>query len=251
MNKQGKTIYLSLISIITVFCIVMGSRYHMFGGEYFPFLGRGGSLVSQNDRELETFSEISIESDIMDVTLKTGEEYSISYKAHEKVVPEYKIENGVLRITQASHKSKWWNGKYTCKVNVTVPQSASLGAVTIQSDLGDIKMKDIQTSQFHVDSDIGDVSVKNSYIGDMVLTADIGDGKFENCSFENMDIEMDTGDIKITGVGDLSDYEMKLYTDIGNVEVNGEKQKRTFVREGTNGKQIKIASDIGDIRISE
>lgn len=249
-----RAIYLSVISAVTAVCIVAGICCHMFGrGKSFPgisfFHGGSKETVSLENEELATFEEISVISDIMDVTLKQGERYSISYKSSKKILPEYKVENGMLSVTQEEHKWKW-NSNYVCNVTITVPKTASLGAITINSDVGDIKMDGIRAASVHADSDVGDIKAGSCTVGDVVLQTDVGDCKLEDCSFDNINIISDIGDVKLESAKDLSAYSMDVYTDMGNVKINGQKQRKAYSTEGSRENLIKIVTDCGDIHVS-
>lgn len=249
-----RAIYLSVISAVTAVCMVVGICYHMLGrGGNFPgisfFYGKWGETVSLENEELASFEEISVVSDIMNVTLKQGSGYSISYKSSKKILPEYKVENGVLSLTQKQQKRSWNN--FTCNVTITVPKTASLGAITINSNCGDTKMDGIMTASIHADADVGDIKISNCSVGDVVLQTDVGDCKFEDCSFDNMDIVSDIGDIKVESTKDLSAYNMDIYTDLGDVKINGQKQRKAYSTEGSSGNLLKIVTDCGDIHVSD
>lgn len=253
-EKKVKAMYLSVISFVTVICIVIGCCYHMFGwgGGIFSFFSwhDSGKTESLDNGELGNFSGISVKSDIMNVTVEPGDGYSISYKSSKEVLPEYEIEDGVLTLSQKKHRWKW-STNYTCNVTITVPHTASLEAITLDSDCGNMQLNNIRCNSLHVKTDVGNIKVRDSFAGDVVVTADVGTTKFDDCTFGNMNITSDVGDVKVNGAGDLTGYGMDLYTDLGSVKVNGEKQRSSFNREGDGTGQIKISSDCGNIHISE
>lgn len=253
-EKKVKAVYLSIISFVTVICIVMGWCYHAYqwGGGIFSIFSwyDSGKTELLDNGELGNFSGISVKSDVMDVTVEQGDGYSISYKSSREILPEYEIEDGVLTVSQKKHKWKW-NAHYTCKVTITVPHTASLEAITLDSDCGNMQLNNIRCNSLHAKADVGDVKVRDSFVGDVVVTADVGTTKFEDCTFSSMRITSDVGDVKVIGTGDLSGYGMDLYADVGSVKVNGEKQRSSYYREGDGTGQIKISSDCGSIHVSE
>jgi len=82
---------------------------------------RPGSLSSKGT-QLDEFTSISADVSIMDIDIVSGDEYSISYSAHEKLVPKFEVKNSCLEITQKP--KKLWGNK-TCSVTITVEPAKS------------------------------------------------------------------------------------------------------------------------------
>ena len=111
-----KNIYLTILTIVTVLCIIGGTCYHVIGwgvslAEHFvPFFKSqqeetSTKQSSADNTKLDAFSNISVDVKVMDLTLTKGSDFSISYSASEKLVPEYDVDDGTLVLTQKGLKS--------------------------------------------------------------------------------------------------------------------------------------------------
>ena len=102
------------------------------------------------------------------------------------------------------------------------------------------------TTSFH-DELYGDISVDNSELGITQVSSDVGDIELENCTFRDLEADSDVGNIRIDAAQDLSDYRMELKTDVGDVHINDQKEKRNYYEKGNNQGNITAQTDVGDI----
>lgn len=125
-----KGIYLTIITIITVICIIGGSLYHLVNFlSFLPFhtTTSGSStkeVASSASEPLDAFQNIVADTDVADITVCTGDDYSIDYQATTKLAPKYEVKNGTLTIQQTvKHTDNWGIGtpKRRCKITITIP----------------------------------------------------------------------------------------------------------------------------------
>lgn len=265
-----RNVYLVLITIITVICIIAGTGYHLvrFGlsvAENLPSLGEFINAVSdQNDDEnnsnhtkngnqnavssvqttLDAFTSISADMSVVDLTIKSGDTFSIAYKASKKLVPEYKVENNCLTITQHSIIHNAIGGK-KCLVTVTVADA--LTNVKLQTNVGDVDLSGLTIQTLDLGADVGDIDLKDCSLGTSTLEADVGDVDLKNNTFQSMNISNNVGDVSVISQEALSDYSIDLNTSIGDVTVNGKSCHRSYSQDGKSAQSLTISNDTGDI----
>ena len=263
-----KTTYLIVISVITIVCVIAGSIYHI-GGFSIPgvfHIGSGESdtkvtsielddgSVSADTVNLDKFSNIDMELQIMDVTIQRGDFLGISYECSKKeYVPQINVKDDMLTVKQKIKKKINVGNVKKCKMILTVPDDITLDNIEISTDVGDIKIDNVNGDAFTLESDVGDVKLTGITGEKLSINTDVGDVKFAECSFANSEISTDTGDVKVEGIDDLNKYTVDFSTDIGDVKVNGKNQKKHYWQEASSGddseenRNFTISTNIGDI----
>ena len=273
-----KNVYLTVLTVVTVLCIIAGSCYHIIGwgtslsdGWGIPIFSLNGekedagSMISRQDQPLDNFTSIDADVHVMSLTLKPGKAASISYKCNARLEPKYEVENDTLYITQNSVNNIFGNKK--CSVTLTLPADVYYDALTLLADVGDLNIDSIKGKSLHLDADVGDINLDSCEFESLELIADVGDINIEQADVNTLDISADVGDVDIkdsnfmqltveNSVGnidvesntDLSDYNIDMETSIGDVKVNGADHKRSFSQDGTDrGKSVNLTNDTGDI----
>ncbi|MDD6491594.1 MAG: DUF4097 family beta strand repeat-containing protein, partial [Firmicutes bacterium] len=180
-----KNIYLTILTIVTVLCIIGGTCYHVIG--WGVSLAKGITRnFSQNTTEnvgkltkdtvnLDAFSNISADVKVMDLTLTKGSDFSISYSASEKLVPEYGVDDGTLVLSQKRLKSNSLMGldSKKCSVTITVPEY--LQTVDINANVDDINVNQITAENLFLDANVGDIDVNACSFEKVVSNANVGD----------------------------------------------------------------------------
>lgn len=253
-----KNAYLITLVIITVCCVIAGSCWHIFKWgfsfmeSFVPFVfsesdkERPGSLSSKGT-QLDEFTSISADVSIMDIDIVSGDEYSISYSAHEKLVPKFEVKNSCLEITQ--NPKKLWGNK-TCSVTITVPEE--LSGVYLDMSVGDIDITGITASSLEIDTSVGDLDISDCKFGDADVDASTGDIDFLNTVFDRLEIDASVGDVQVDAAENLSDYKIELDTGIGDVEVNGRDYKDCFYQNAAEDgrKSLTVDTSTGDIELN-
>lgn len=234
-----KGIYLTIITIITVICIIGGSLYHLVNFlSFLPFHTTSSSsstkeVASSASEPLDAFQNIVTDTDVADITVCTGDDYSIDYQATTKLAPKYEVKNGTLTIQQTvKHTDKWGIGiqKRRCKITITIPAETSLDSIDIDGDVGDTEIKQCTIPSIETDSAVGDTDIID-------------------CNFNKLDVDGDVGDITVQSKQDLSDYKMECDTSIGEVSVNHHSHKDNYSQRGKAGTII-LDNSTGDISVS-
>lgn len=256
MDTMKKTIYLTILSVITVICVIAGCGIHIMGWWGGRFLTFAGGRVSHTDKDIPAFTGISVDMEVGDLTVRPSSDgYAISYDCNEKMKPEYRVEAGVLTVTMRARKS-WWQNIFTFRelkssLTINVPYDVYMDMFTVKADVGDVNIEDVKSEVFTVEMNVGDLDVKGGTFKNVNINSDVGDVDVRNVVFDKMGIYSDVGDVDLIGVGNLDDYNIRLSTDIGNLSVNGDKVKGEYVRNGRTDKEITIETDVGDTKIKE
>lgn len=296
--KKFKTIYLSILIPITVIICIASTWYRAFmftrdlmtvfkGGDFGDFVttlsddlndafNNGGinintGIVVGDGVEKEytgiEFSNIDIDLSMANIEIKEGDTYKVVVEYPEEFMPSVEVVEGTLKISHNNVKNISFNsiGSIDCDVTVYIPKGCQLGAVNVDTDLGNVEIKDsftytdvnivaalgnIEIESMDADvliikANLGDVEVKNSSVGELNITADLGDIEVKNCKFSVGNITNDLGEISVSGefgsldancsLGELnvdcdniSEARMDLSADLGEIKVNGKKHGSSY-----------------------
>lgn len=249
-----KNIYLTTIWVITIFAIIAGTFYHTtdWGEKFFDKLGIKTPGHSQHFEEtVDTFEKISFDVDLSEIEIRTGNDYRISYKCTENLIPEYEVKNGILQVTQTSKNPHFpkRNGNDNCTIIITIPQDASLLDITGYCDLGDVELNNLTADNISITCDLGEIVLSNVSATSITCDCDLGDCEIDNCSFDNLTIDNDLGSVEVSGIFHLSEYTMNLSASMGGIEVNDNDYRSSYEQEGNKDKIITISCNMGSIEV--
>lgn len=270
---MNKTIYLILLSVVTIICILLGSIYHL-SGWFLPDSKLGGT-VETYEGELEAFDSIKIDADIADVKLETGDTYSLSYECSSELVPEVTVEHNTLTLTQPNTPHNWKNwkkiNKAKCKITLTLPSDAVIDEGNIYSSVGNITIKDMQAKDMTLEASVGEINLSSCTfqhsdftanvgnletedcdLGNGKVTADVGNISLSHCSFTNLDVTNSTGNISLDTALDLTNYDISMSTDFGSLTINGDAKKKSFAqaaKDSSTTNKLTIENSLGNIDV--
>ena len=279
-----KTVYLTILSLVTVFCIIIGSIYHISGwigfglGNIFNFISDDNSSSSRRNNityseDIDEFDSIKIDADAMNINIKEGNAFHLEYNDPESRKPSFKVSGNTLDIKQPSARGWLRNHiNYKCDLTITIPSGTVLENSDIVTDVGDININNTECKDFKAESDVGNIIIKSCTFEYSEIDSDVGDIETSLSDLGRTNIETDTGNIDITTCGfndmeiyndvgnvklynnkiDISNYTVDLSTDLGSIRVNGEKHKRSFYQKAldeADNFKITIETDIGNINL--
>ena len=248
-----KTIFLIILGIVTVGCIIYGTVYHVGGG--FRHLKHSGIFVTDDGNEdgkfsfhfdfdtdeetnnehnlnqkLEAFSKIKIDSAIMEIRIEEGKDFYISSNWNRDWLrPEVSVEHGELKVSQkSSRKNK--AGTNNCRLTLTVPAGSKIEFLKINSNVGEIKIRKIDAEDIDIDLNVGEISLRD-------------------INFENVKVDNNVGEVSLYTDASLDDYDISLSTDVGDVNVEGNRFKHSYNHKGNSRNQIKIDTNVGEINV--
>ncbi len=246
-----KSIIIFVLVIVTVFCICFGSYKHLAG---FKSVFKDGSLnitfddvdndydnedeelsnlgKYEIDRKLEKFSSIRIDAAVMGITIEEGDDFKIEGSFNREILkPEISIKNGQLNVIQGKRKSHGINmGSQNCRMVITIPSGNSLSTIDINSNVGDIRLREITADEIDVDLNVGEIDIRK-------------------VDFIECDCDNNVGEISIIPLSSLNDYDISAKTDVGEVRVDGRSHKKSYSARGNGKNKIKANTNVGEINI--
>lgn len=248
-----KTIYLIVLTLITAACILW-RVFSGFGGIFntriFGNHESMGDAATVESERLDDFTKIQMDVNVSDIDIETGDGYSISYTAPQKLIPKYKVDNGTLVVTQTDDINIFGINNISTKMVITVPENVMLEDVDISSSVGDVTIQRINTQHFTCDADVGDMKITGANLGNCDMDADTGDIRLQETSFEDIEITSDVGDVEVSATNEKENYNLDLSTDVGDVTVDGDHKASEYVTEGNAAYDMDISSSVGDVKVS-
>ena len=269
--------YLALLTVITVFCIILGSyrnlvirhSYH----ETEPHHEAEEHYEESEEYELEAEHEGEPpEEDVIsdycfspedvneiNITLHAGSLEIMSMEGdvtlsdvHSEFI-DFTFEDGVLSI----------HDKNTSDWDLNDP--AIFDGVPL---LALYVPYDIPVKKLHIGMNAGNITISGPVIDNLDITCDLGDinidyvrmtgpasihGKMGNISinsaeFTELVVEEEMGDISIYSEQNLSEFEKHCAISLGTLSVNGTEIGRSFNTDGEEGK-LTVTNKMGDINL--
>ena len=231
-----KSIYLTTITIITVICIIAGSLYHIGGfalslfDNLIPHSDNSPGNVCSKELSVDEFSNLIFDTAVLNINITAGDNYTVSYKCNERLVPKIKSSGDTLTISQSERTN--YKRNTTSEITVTIPEGAALNKLSFDTGVGDLYVTDCSFATCDVDGGTGNLN-------------------FENCAFDKMDIDGGTGNITVTSSQSLDGYMMDLDSGIGSITINGNDYGDEYEvnEKAEKVKHLIIDSGLGDIEV--
>ena len=241
-----KTVLLIALGIITIFCICYGTYKHLGGfGRMFK---DGGINISFDDEEydsnevhggknsydekLESFSSIKIDAAVMGITIEQGDDFRIESSFNrESMRPKFSVNGNKLVVSQGARKQHGINmGSHECRLVITIPSGTSLSSIDIDSNVGDVRLRELEAEEIDIDLNVGEIDVRNVV-------------------FNELRSNNNVGEISINPVSNLDDYDISASTDVGEVRIDGRNYKKSYNSRGNGHKKINVNTNVGEINI--
>ena len=210
--------------------------------------------MTANSQSLDAFSEIQIDTNVLEATIQVGDSYGVYLDCNEKLIPTVSVENGTLLVKQRT-QNRWFQGSTKAEMTITVPAGADLKALTATHDVGDLNVEGINIDVVDIKVNVGDVNLDDITGKTLTVDSDTGDVEAEACSFEKVTIKSDIGDADYESTKDLSDYKMDLKTDVGEINLKNSDQDsdhygvdHSYKQNGSAG-ELNITVDVGSITV--
>lgn len=235
---KGKNIYLTVLGVITCVCIIWGfSRNvsNLFRDANITVNGKKinetPSYIGTNETygNLEAFDKVVINGRVMAVTILPGDSYTIKATySKERLKPEAVVKGKVLNITQNPGNIN--GGNNNCEVIITVPRFTQLEKIDARVNVGEIILKELDSSDVIVHTNVGEVDLKS-------------------VSFDSADIKTNVGEINIKLTDAVSYYTIDGKTNVGEVRVKGLSYRRRANLKGSTKKRIEAVTNVGEVNI--
>lgn len=244
-----KTIFLIILVAITVACIFYGTKRHF--GNHVKFFDHGlinielgddgfedekdsdddGEVSRSINQTLEKFSNIKIDSAIMEIRIETGDSFGIQGSWNKSWLrPEVSVNNGTLTVVQKGRKRNS-TGNNNCHITIILPNDTKLKDITIDSNVGEIRFRKFDAEDIQINLNVGEINLRD-------------------VNFENVSIDNNVGEVSVDTDLNLDDYDISLSTDVGQVNYNGRSYKRSYNQRGSSKNRIKIDTNVGEISVN-
>lgn len=241
-----KTVLLIVLGVITIFCICYGTYKHLKG---FDAIFKDGINISFDDDEydndekndgkysidekIEKFSSIRLNAAVMGITIEQGDEFRIESSFNKEILrPVFSINGNQLVVTQGRRKQQGINmGSQNCRTVITIPSGTSLSSIDIDSNVGNVRLREIDAEDIDVNLNVGEIDVRN-------------------VDFTEINCNTNVGEISINPVSKLNEYDINASTDVGEIRINGRNYKKRYNSSGNGHKKIKANTNVGEINVN-
>lgn len=268
-----KTIYLAVLTIVTIVCILFGTFYHVAGriGNFSSgiFVKENGSLKEGSFSDnLDAFLAIQMDIAVAEVIVQNGDGFSIEYEGSEALKPQYSVENNTLLI-KSKTKRLHLPTSVTGKLVLTIPNQTELTDVVfdvdagsivahnlvaksmdIDVDAGNVEMYDSSCDKVTVDVDAGNVYWENGTFLSVEAKADMGNIEFRDCAFDVFEAEADLGNVEVHSSKSLDDYSMNIEVDLGGASINGRDFMGGYKVKGDSAHRVELKVSLGNAEIT-
>ena len=231
-----KAIFYIVLAAITLSCIFYGITKNAGDIRFSLREDKENEQESSNKKNFvyevfESFSGIEVNAAIMELVIEEGSEFKVEGPYNRDYLkPEISLNNGVLRISQKGKKRTLNAGSHRCKVVVTIPREHALDSVYINTNVGDVKVRELEAKDIDINVNVGEIDIRRA-------------------AFDRIECESNVGEISINPRGSIDEYSISASTDVGEVKVDGQSYKRSYNQKGDEAKKIKAKANVGEIDI--
>ena len=248
MNKDK---FLRTLIIITILAVLLGTLWHVggFALDAFSFIKGTGDKVT-SDWEYEGVKEVEAKADLLNITIKKGDSYTVSYDGDKKLEPkvEYDESEGTLSIRQSSSIKRVANMNFHSELTMTIPEGVTLEKMSLEADLGNVIVSDLTCKEMDLDLDLGNFEGRRVTVEELEVDADLGNVELYESSLKDVKVNANLGNVILELTEDVSKYSITTDAAMGNVEIGGVKVKGKTSQSGDLG-TLKIVCDMGNITV--
>lgn len=260
-NKTGIIVSIILLSII-IFGLTMFLVRYLCGGET-TMIGFGKSsknIVFNNSYTLEEIQDIDIKQDAGDIIFKETSNDNIEVVIYGENANDVDVNlnYGKLSIDYNKRNKFFFFSFGVTKSDIIVYIPAKYDKdISIQNNLGNCEIANIENASIEVDCDVGNVEVGKVKNADIQcdlgkvevseilnrcnISVDSGNVKIDKLSIqENSFVKADLGNVTI---GEINDIYVDAKVDLGKCTVNGSNRGSDII--------LKIECDCGNISVGK
>lgn len=250
-----------------------------------------GYTVSEDNGfyALDYFDRIAINSVRGVLTLKPGEDFSISFPSGWKQIPYFSVQDEILVVSgrkSAGQTEKSADGSVVVlgedepadsseaaataaesapaaeetaepeddgtvpEIVITIPSGVGLDTLRIAMEKGDLIMTDITANAVTIQSGGGSLVMKDVSLGTVDIYSDAGSVSLSECAFKSLNIGIAEGEVSVSSVDTLVRCRMEIKTDDGEITFNGTTEGNRYMQPGNGKRFLTIQAGSGDIDIS-
>ncbi len=251
-----KKAYLTILTIVTIFCVIIGSLIHL--GPFInsrssvkiPIPSFGKSKAVTLEKSISGVDCAVIDIECVDLTIDThdGDDIFISYDGQEDLCPVIEVESSTLNLTQNKIR-KIKTSKKGSKLTVSLPKDKKMEIIEVDGDMANINVSQINAQSVTLDADMANVSCINSDTEVLTVNTDMGNVTLDELSFKNLSVDTDMGSVSVKSSKSLDDYSFDCSADMAAVTINGKTTSGDYSKAGTAG-SVDVDTSMGHVVIN-
>lgn len=176
-----------------------------------------------------------------DITVKKSDDNQIRITAHGGKEKKFNVisNDDTISVEYSGQQVNFLKNIELPDIDIYLPEKA-FESIEINSNMGDITLKDTIDTNLKISSDLGDIKADSLY-GSFDIQNDCGDIEINNINInKNSSATTDLGDIEIKHTNDIKiDYKVSL----GQCDIKNNNTESDIV--------LTVKTDLGDIEIND
>lgn len=242
-----KKIYLTIIFIITAFCMALGLFINLFSYS-------SSNIVTSEDMSYQVdeieFSNINIDMRAGNVKIVQGNDYNIKYDGTKKLQPTYDIQNNTLNIKQSNAIHIYNVRDANAELTITVPYNIDIDKLIANINAGNLKLNDVKANVLDAHVDMGNIDIDSCEFESVKADVNMGNFDIKDGEYQKAEVDVDMGNATFKISRDI-EYQYDLNVDMGNIKVYGNSYSSRYNNVDGGEKVIKADVSMGNIKIKE
>ena len=237
---------------------------------------------------LDYFDRIAINSVRGVLTIKPGEDFTISFPSGWEHIPSFSVQDDILVVSgrKSAEQEKSANGSVVVigedepaadggsasaaevsepeepseaesseedgaepEIVITIPSGVGLDTLRIAMENGKLIMTDITANSVTIQSGGGSLVMKDVSLGTVDIYTDAGSVSVSECTFNSLNIGMAEGRVEVDSDESLARCRMEIGTGDGEINYNGTSEGDQYMQPGNGKRFLTIQLGSGDISI--
>lgn len=195
--------------------------------------GKNAKTADLKKTPVDSFSDISVTADVaaIDIIPEAGT-FAIEYHIVNQEV-SCSVKRGVLTLNAEGSENISIHSNEASYIKIYVPEGSALVSIDCESDVGNIRIRNIKADNIALDTDVGNVTLTDIEVN------------------KRLTVEADVGNVEVSLVNAECSY--TLSTGVGKVVINGTEFSGLDVKKSEtakHGPQVVLSADTGNIRFS-
>lgn len=175
------------------------------------------------------------------------------------------VESGDIMLKNIKLK----DGNIINEYGNLVVENAFVEKAVLEWESGDCKLNNLESKELHVTNEYGEVVIGQSTVNSCKIANESGEINIEDCKGETLELNAsygdimigtsiwnhvqatcESGDVEINLIGEMSEYDLDLTAESGEININGEENGEMYKEIFNREKSISVKSEYGDVDIS-
>lgn len=204
------------------------------------------------DKDLKPFENIELNAETSDIRIIPSDDFKIDivYDKNESKI-EYEINDNTLILNQANiKKNTKTNGNDKEHIKIYVKEDRILQNVDIDSNVANIKLKDLSVNNLSLNCNVGNIIIKDSIIeNSLEAKSDVGNIEINGKLYGEVNIESKLGNIELKIDDKEENYDYSIKNKLGVLSVNGEHHPRELNKINNGKNNLTVECKTGDIDV--